>query len=145
MEEFIDPPKMSNQDYIDQYYAGLEQLEKMMKQKRNETRMKAFASFNEQGAGKTSGDKMRELEAELEKERLVQLELSKQVTVYQEQGANMIKDMRDQQISKDQLLKQMSKNKQSKTYLPSVYDKDGKVDVNKFRPSAADLIAMTPS
>jgi hypothetical protein len=43
----------------------------MMKQKRNETRMKAFASFNEQGAGKTSGDKMRELEAELEKERLV--------------------------------------------------------------------------
>ena len=54
----------------------------MMKQKRNEARMKAFASFNEQGAGKTSGDKMRELEAELEKERLKQLELSKQVTVY---------------------------------------------------------------
>ena len=39
----------------------------------------------------------------------------------------------------------MSNDKQSKTYLPSVYDKDGKVDINKFRPSAADLIAMTPS
>lgn len=40
-----------------------------MKQKRNEARMKAFASFNEQGGGKTSGDKMRELEEEIERER----------------------------------------------------------------------------
>ena len=70
--------------------------------------MKAFANFNEQGAGKTSGDKMRELEAELDAERLKQYELSKQVTVYQEQGAHMVKEMRDQQLSKDQLLKQMS-------------------------------------
>ena len=67
-----------------------------MKAKRNEARMKAFASFNEQGGGKTSGDKMRELEAELEAERLKQMELSKQVTVYQEQGATMIREMRDQ-------------------------------------------------
>ena len=42
----------------------------MMKHKRNEARMKAFASFNHQGAGKTSGDKMRELEAEIDAERL---------------------------------------------------------------------------
>ena len=57
----------------------------------------------------------------------------------------MIREMRDHQMSKDQILKKMSNDKQSKTYLPSVYDKDGKVDIKKFRPSAADLIAMTPS
>jgi hypothetical protein len=33
--------------------------------------MKAFASFNEQGGGKTSGDKIREYEAEIDKERQV--------------------------------------------------------------------------
>lgn len=30
--------------------------------------MKAFASFNEQGGGMTSGDKIRALEAELDRE-----------------------------------------------------------------------------
>jgi hypothetical protein len=39
----------------------------------------------------------------------------------------------------------MSKEKQSNTYLPSVYDKDGKIDIKKFRPSAGELIGMTPS
>lgn len=53
--------------------------------------------------------------------------------------------MREQQQAKDKQLKFMSKEKQSKTYLPSVYGKDGKVDINKFRPSAGDLIGMTPS
>jgi hypothetical protein len=58
----------------------------MMKIKRNEARMKAFASFNDAPA-KTAGEKMRELEAELERESLKQLELSKQITANQVNGA----------------------------------------------------------
>ena len=75
----------------------------------------------------------------------MQLELAKQVTVHQEAGAEMMKQMRDDQTAKDLQLKKMSKQKQSKSYLPSVYDQNGKVDVKKFRPTAAELIGMTPS
>lgn len=30
-------------------------------------------------------------------------------------------------------------------YLPSLYGKDGKIDIKKFNPSAEDLLKMTPS
>jgi hypothetical protein len=43
------------------------------------------------------------------------------------------------------VLKTRNKNKQNKTYLPSLYDSNGKVDISKFRPSAKELIGMTPS
>ena len=32
-----------------------------------------------------------------------------------------------------------------KNYLPSLYGKDGKIDIRKFNPSATDLLKMTPS
>lgn len=57
----------------------------------------------------------------------------------------MVKKMRDEQIENDQILKTRNKEKQNKTYLPSLYDKDGKVDIQKFKPSAKELIGMTPS
>jgi hypothetical protein len=57
----------------------------------------------------------------------------------------MIKSMRDEQIENDQLLKTRNKEKSNKTYLPTLYDKSGKVDIAKFRPTAKELIGMTPS
>ena len=57
----------------------------------------------------------------------------------------MVKAMRDEQIENDQQLKSRNKEKQNKTYLPSLYDQSGKVDISKFRPSAKELIGMTPS
>lgn len=45
---------------------------------------------------------------------------------------------RQQQIEKTQTAK-------VKNYLPSLYGKDGKIDIKKFNPSAGDLLKMTPS
>lgn len=41
----------------------------------------------------------------------------------------MVKAMRDEQIENDVTLKTRNRDKQNKTYLPSLYDQDGKVDI----------------
>lgn len=68
--------KISAQEHIRRYYEGLEQLEKKMKLKRQETHMKAF------GAGSLDDDKggsskLKEMEAQMNAERARNLALAK--------------------------------------------------------------------
>ena len=39
----------------------------------------------------------------------------------------------------------MSKNNQKKSYLPSIFDEKGKVNVSRFKPKAKELVSMTPA
>ena len=100
---------MTPQEYIDKYYEELDQLEKTMQRKRQETRMKAFGSFQETLGG--GSNRIQELEAEMEKEREMLFKLSQERSIYKESGAAMVKAMRDEQIENDQLLKTRNKEK----------------------------------
>lgn len=77
--------------------------------KRQETRMKAFGAFSEELGG--PGNRLKELEAAMEKERQELIKLSQERSIYQEAGAAMVKNMRDEQINNDQLLKTRNKEK----------------------------------
>ena len=57
----------------------------------------------------------------------------------------MLKKMREEQDVKDYELKKHSQLKKNKSYLPSLYDKDGEIQIQKFMPSAKQLIGMTPA
>ena len=50
--------------------------------------------------------------------------------------------MREHQLQQE---KEKSQTTKVKNYLPSLYGKDGKIDVKKFNPSATELLKMTPS
>lgn len=57
----------------------------------------------------------------------------------------MLTAMRDERLHSDRELKKQSENEKSNSFLPSLQDKNGKIDVMRFRPSAQALITMAPA
>ena len=135
--------QMSIQEHIDAYYAGLEQLDLKMKKKREEMRMRAFdsAEFDQGGAQQK---KIAKLMAEIDAKNQREYELWKNQGVNKE-GEAMLTAMRDERLHTDRELKKQSENEKSNSFLPSLHDKNGKIDVMRFRPSAQALITMAPA
>ena len=128
-------------EHVEQYKLYFEQLERRMIKERQKARMKNFGSgaeMDEENQAKRRALKQAEYDREFE--RLTVLANTR--TPYQDAGDKMIHDMRQQQLAQEQAKNQTTK---VKNYLPSLYGKDGKIDVKKFNPSATELLKMTPS
>jgi hypothetical protein len=129
-------------EHIERYKLYFEQLERKMIKERQKARMKnlgaAGADMDEENQAKRRAARAAEYDREIERLTL----LANTRTPYQDNGDRMILEMREQQLAFET---EKSHTTQVKNYLPSLYGKDGKIDVAKFNPSATELLKMTPS
>lgn len=113
-----------------------------MIKERQKARMKNFgaagAEMDDENQAKRRALKQAEYDREFERLTL----LANTRTPYQDHGDRIIYDMRQQQLEQE---KEKSQTTKVRNYLPSLYGKDGKIDVKKFNPSATELLKMTPS
>ena len=98
----------------------------------------AGAEMDEEQQKKRRALKQEEYDKELKK----LTDLANMRTSNQDNGDRLIDELRHYQR-----IQQHEKTRTAKVqnYLPSLYGKDGKIDIKKFNPSATDLLRMTPS
>lgn len=136
-----DDSQINLQRVIDDYYRGLASLEQSQKIKRDQLRLKTYE--NREFDYIKQKQKLAVLIQEYEDEQEEMRELVRNQGENKE-AKKYLRELRDKRLKDDQELRK-NKSLKNSNFLPQLLpDKNTKIDVSQFVPTAKELIGMTP-